>query len=271
MKKFTLSNSIELPSVGLGVWKMAEGEEMNLAVQIAAKNGYKHYDTATIYKNEKGLADAFKVNNLKREELFITTKVWNCDQGFDNTLKAFDESCKKLNTNYIDLYLVHWPVADKYKSTWKALEKLYGDGKVKAIGVCNFMQHHLEDLLSDCSVKPMVNQVEFHPRLIQESLLKFNLDNDIQPIAWSPLMQGDVVNHSILYKIGEKYNKSAAQITLRWCLQKGVAVIPKSKNPKRIAENIDLFDFELTDNEMKNIDQLDENYRYGPDPDNFNF
>lgn len=266
----TLSNGVQMPWLGLGVFK-AEGDELEKAINIAIQEGYRSIDTAAMYGNEKDVGRIVKQCEVPREELFITTKVWNDDQGFENTLTAFEKSRKNLDVDYIDLYLIHWPVKGKYKETWKALEKLYKDGLVRAIGVCNFQIHRLKDLMADCEIVPMVNQVECHPLLTQKSLLSFCKQNNIQLEAWSPLMKGDVVNQSTLIDLAKKYNKTPAQIVLRWDLQNEVVVIPKSVNETRIKENADIFDFEISEADMKKIDELNINKRYGPDPDNFNF
>lgn len=261
-----------MPWVGLGVYKVQEGEEVVHAVKTALEIGYRHIDTAAFYQNEEGVGRAVKESGVPREELFITTKVWNSDQGYDTTLKAFEESLKKLDLAYIDLYLVHWPVKGKYKETYKALEKLYKDGLVRAIGVSNFQIHHLQDLMETCEIKPMVNQVEYHPRLTQKALHAFCKENGIQLEAWSPLMRGgELLNEPVLVEIGKKYGKTPAQVILRWDLQNDVVTIPKSVTPQRIKENADIFDFELTAEEMEAIDSLNQEKRIGPDPDNFDF
>lgn len=267
----TLHNGVKMPWLGLGVYKVQEGEEVIHAVKIALQNGYRSIDTAAFYENEEGVGKAIKDSGVPREELFITTKVWNTDQGFDSTLRAFEKSIEKLGLDYIDLYLIHWPVAGKYKDTWKALEKLYKDGRVRAIGVSNFHIHHLQDLLSTAEIKPMVNQVELHPNLTQKELLAFCKQEGIQLEAWSPLKRGRLKDDPVIAEIAEKYQKTIAQVILRWDLQTGVITIPKSVNSKRIIENSDVFDFELSDEEMKRIDELNKNERTGSDPDNFNF
>jgi methylglyoxal/glyoxal reductase len=266
-----LANGVEMPRLGLGVWKAKDGEEVQNAVKAAIQTGYRLIDTAAVYKNEEGVGKAIKESGVSREDLFITTKVWNDDQGYESTLQAFEESRKKLGLEYIDLYLIHWPVKGKYKETWKALEKLYEDGLVKAIGVSNFQVHHLKDLLSDAKVKPMVNQVEFHPYLTQKELLAYCNEENIQLEAWSPLMQGEVVRVDVIKELAEKYGKTPAQIVLRWDLQHGVVTIPKSVKEHRIQENADVFDFELSREDMDKLDALNKNHRYGPDPDNFDF
>ncbi|KPC74675.1 glyoxal reductase [Thermoactinomyces vulgaris] len=266
-----LHNGVKMPWFGLGVWKAKEGEEVENAVKSAIAAGYRSIDTAAVYQNEAGVGAAIKAAGVPREELFITTKVWNADQGYESTLQAFEESRTKLGLEYVDLYLIHWPVKGKYKETWKALERLYKDGKVRAIGVSNFQVHHLEDLMADCEVKPMVNQVEFHPYLVQTELRAFCKQAGIQLEAWSPLMQGEVFRVPLLQELAEKYGKTPAQIVLRWDLQHGVVTIPKSVNPDRIKANADVFDFELSAEDMARIDALDKHHRFGPDPDNFDF
>ncbi|MGJ7034649.1 aldo/keto reductase [Anoxybacillus eryuanensis] len=268
----TLHNGVRMPWLGLGVYKVQEGDEVNRAVRTALEVGYRHIDTAAFYQNEEGVGQAIRESGIPRDEIFVTTKVWNNDQGYEATLKAFDTSLKKLGFDYIDLYLVHWPVKEKYKETYKALEKLYKDGFVRAIGVSNFQIHHLEDILADCEIKPMVNQVEFHPRFTQKPLLAFCKQHDIQFEAWSPLMRGgELLNEPTLVNIAQKYNKTPAQVILRWDLQHEVVTIPKSVTPERIAQNANIFDFALTKEEMDAIDSLNENHRIGPDPDNFDF
>ncbi|MUT65114.1 aldo/keto reductase [Paenibacillus sp. NEAU-GSW1] len=259
-----------MPWLGLGVYKSQEGEQVEKAVEYAFEAGYRHIDTAAAYGNEEGVGRAVAASGLAREELFITTKVWNSDQGYESTLQAFENSRRRLGLDVIDLYLVHWPVAGKYKETYRALEKLYKEGYIRAIGVSNFLVPHLTDLLADCEIVPAVNQVEFQPFLTQPELQTFCRDKGIQLEAWSPLMQGNL-DVPLLKEIGEKYGKSAAQVVLRWDLQKGVVTIPKSVRKERVAENADLFNFELTAEEICAIDGLNVHRRYGSDPMNFNF
>jgi methylglyoxal/glyoxal reductase len=266
----TLHNGVKMPWFGLGVYLSEEGQEVINAVIAAIKAGYRSIDTAAFYKNEEGVGQAIKECGVPREELFITTKVWNTDQGYESTLSAFNESLKKLNLDYIDLYLIHWPVKEKYKETWKALETLYKEGKVRAIGVCNFQIHHLEDLLADAEIAPMVNQVEYHPRLTQKELLAYCQEHNIQLEAWSPLGRGKMLDEPALQELAAKYRKTVAQIILRWDLQAGVVTIPKSVKEQRIIENADIFDFELSKADMDTIDSLNRDQRNGPDPDNFN-
>lgn len=264
-----LNNGVKMPWLGLGVYKSKEGGEVEHAVKTALKIGYRSIDTASFYENERGVGQAIKESGIPRQEIFVTTKVWNDQQGYDSTLRAFEESRKKLGLEYIDLYLIHWPIPGKFKETWKALEKLYRDGLVRAIGVSNFQIHHLEDLLNDCEIKPAVNQVEFHPYLTQKQLLAFCKEHDIQMEAWAPLMRGKVLDEPVIQTIAAKYGKTPAQVVLRWDLQHGVITIPKSVREERIKENSEIFDFQLTAEEMKQIDSLNKNERSGPDPDVF--
>lgn len=273
--KTRLNNGIEMPWLGLGVFKVEEGSELVEAVKAAVKHGYRSIDTAAVYANEtsvgQGIRDALADNGLKREDLFVTSKVWNADLGYESTIAAYETSLKKLGLDYLDLYLIHWPVAGKYKEAWRAMERLYKDGRVKSIGVSNFQVHHLEDLMKDAEIVPVINQVEFHPMLTQKELRDFTKQHNIQLEAWSPLMQGELLNHPLLKEIAEKYGKSIAQVILRWDLQHGVVTIPKSTKEHRIVENASLFDFELSQEDMDRIDGLNENRRVGPDPDNFDF
>lgn len=265
-----LSNGVVMPWFGLGVYKVQEGDEVERAVSTAIEAGYISIDTAAFYQNEEGVGRAVRASGVPRDKLFITTKVWNTDQGYESTLKAFEESRKKLQLDYVDLYLVHWPVPGKYKDTWRALEKLYEDGLVRAIGVSNFQIHHLEDLAASANVRPMVNQVEYHPLLTQKPLLKYCRENGIQLEAWSPLMRGNL-DLPLLKELAQKYGKTPAQIVLRWDLQHEVVTIPKSVTPERIRENANVFDFELSAEDMERIDGLNQNRRFGADPDNFSF
>lgn len=267
----TLSNGIEMPYFGLGVWQSEDGDEVINAVNYALDAGYRAIDTAAIYINEKGVGEAIAQSKVPREEIFVTSKVWNSDQRSDTVMKAFDATMEKLDLDYLDLYLIHWPVTDKYKDTWKVMEEIYASGRVKAIGVSNFLQHHMEDLLTVAEVVPMVNQMEFHPRLVQQDLVDFCKSHGIQYEAWSPLMQGKIFEIELMQQLAEKYGKSIAQIALRWNLQKGIVTIPKSVKKERIEANADIFDFSLTAEDMQAIDGLDQAQRVGPDPDNFNF
>jgi methylglyoxal/glyoxal reductase len=271
----TLHNGVKMPWFGIGVFKVEEGPELVNAVKTAIQHGYRSVDTAAIYENEegvgKGIQEGLAEAGISREELFVTSKVWNADLGYESTIAAYETSLKKLGLEYLDLYLIHWPVEGKYKDAWRALETLYKDGRVKAIGVSNFQIHHLEDLMKDAEIKPMVNQVEYHPRLTQKELQAFCQNNGIQLEAWSPLMQGQLLDNEVLQEIANKHNKSVAQIILRWDLQNEVVTIPKSTKEHRIVENANVFDFELSKEEMEIIDRLNQNLRVGPDPDNFDF
>ncbi|MCG7313863.1 aldo/keto reductase [Priestia flexa] len=266
-----LANGVEMPWFGLGVFKVEDGQQVIDSVKWAINAGYKSIDTAKIYENEEGVGQAIKEAGVPREDLFITTKVWNADQGYESTLEAFETSLNKLGLDYLDLYLIHWPVEGKYKDTWRALEKLYKDGKVKAIGVSNFQIHHLEDLMKDAEIKPMVNQVELHPLLTQVELRDFCKKDDIQIEAWSPLAQGELLDNAVLKEIADKHGKSTAQVILRWDLQSEIVTIPKSIKEHRIVENASIFDFELSQEDMAKINELNKNHRVGPDPDNFDF
>lgn len=264
-----LHNGVKMPWLGLGVYKAEEGDEVVDAVKAAIKVGYRSIDTASFYGNESGVGKAIKDSGVPREDLFITTKVWNTEQGYESTLASFEESRKKLDVDYVDLFLVHWPVSGKYKDTWRALEKLYKDGLVRAIGVSNFNIHHLEDLMADAEVKPMVNQVEYHPLLTQKDLLAYCKEQNIQLEAWRPLTKGEIFTNPVITELAEKYGKTPAQIILRWDLEHGVVTIPKSVREARIKENSDIFDFSLSPDDVKKIDGLNQNHRLGPDPDTF--
>jgi methylglyoxal/glyoxal reductase len=271
----TLHNGVKMPWLGIGVFKVEEGPELVNAVKTAIKHGYRSIDTAAIYGNEvgvgQGIREGMKEAGISREDLFVTSKVWNTDLGYESTIAAYETSLNKLGLEYLDLYLIHWPVEGKYKDAWRALEALYKEGRVKAIGVSNFQIHHLEDLMKEAEIKPMVNQVEYHPRLTQKELQSFCQKHGIQLEAWSPLMQGQLLNNEVLQEIANKYNKSVAQVILRWDLQNGVVTIPKTTKEHRIVENASVFDFELTEEDMERIDGLNQNHRVGPDPDNFDF
>ncbi|MFD5021521.1 aldo/keto reductase [Paenibacillus sp. NPDC058367] len=270
-----LHNGVNMPWLGLGVFQVEEGSELIQAVKSAIAHGYRSIDTAAIYQNETGVGQAIKEalqdNNLSREELFVTSKVWTADMGYEETIAAYEASLAKLGLEYLDLYLIHWPVKGKYKETWRALETLYKEGRVKAIGVSNFQIHHLEDVMKDAEIKPMVNQVELHPYLSQQALLSFCQEQGIQLEAWSPLMQGQLLDQPVLKQIAAKYSKSVAQVIVRWDLQRGIITIPKSTKEHRIIENVDVFDFLLTEEDMNLINALNQDQRVGPDPDNFDF
>lgn len=268
---FELYNGVHMPYFGLGVYQSKDGSEVINAVKAALNHGYRHIDTAAIYHNEEGVGTGIKESNVDRKDVFLVSKVWNTDQGYDTTLKAFDASLKRLGTDYLDLYLIHWPKGELSKETWKALEQLYKEKRVRAIGVSNFLKHQLEDLLTSVEIVPMVNQMEFHPYLVQQDLVDFCNEKGIQYEAWSPLMQGNIFDLDIMKKMADNYNKTIAQIVLRWDLQKGVVTIPKSSQKERIISNANIFDFELTNEDIQALDKLDRGKRFGPNPDNFDF
>ncbi|MEU8176730.1 aldo/keto reductase [Microbispora hainanensis] len=268
MNAVTLNNGVRMPQLGLGVWRMTD-DEAERAVATAIESGYRSIDTATLYGNEEGVGRALRASGVPREELFVTTKLWNDQQGYDEALRAFDESMRRLGLETLDLYLIHWPAPrrGKYVETWKALEKLYADGRVRAIGVSNFGVGTLERLLAEATVTPAVNQVELHPLFAQRELRGFHAERGIATEAWSPLGQGKgLLDLPVLAEIGAKYGKTPAQVVLRWHIQLGNVVIPKSVTPSRIRENIDVFDFALSPEDMATINGLDEGRRLGPDP-----
>ncbi|MEM7484041.1 MAG: aldo/keto reductase [Bacteroidota bacterium] len=268
---FKLHNGVQMPYFGLGVYLSKDGNEVISAVRDALNHGYRHIDTAAIYKNENGVGTGLRESEVDRKDVFVVSKVWNDDQGYDATLKAFDASLERLGMDYLDLYLIHWPKGELSKDTWRAMERLYHEKRVRAIGVSNFLKHHLEDVMTGAEIVPMVNQMEFHPYLVQQDLIDFCTQNKIQYEAWSPMMQGKIFDLDEFKKMGEKYNKTAAQIVLRWDLQKGVVTIPKSSKKERIIANADIFDFELSSEDVQLLDNLDKGHRFGPDPDNFDF
>ena len=268
IKKISLSNSVSIEQLGFGTFKIVDQQEANNAIMTALNDGYRSFDTAQLYNNEKILGEAFANSGVARQDLFLTTKVSNLNQGYELTLKSVEQSLIDLQTDYLDLFLVHWPLKNHFFDTWKALEKIYETKMARAIGVCNFHQSHFELLKTKANIKPMINQIEIHPYLVQKELIEYLNKEQIAIEAWSPLARGRVVDEPLLINIGKKYQKSASQVTLRWHVQKDLIVIPKSVNPKRIAENRQIFDFELTEDEMLQIDSLNENFRTGPNPDN---
>lgn len=271
----TLHNGITMPWLGLGVFKVEDGPEVVQAVKAAMKIGYRSIDTAAIYGNEssvgQGIREGMAEHGLTRDQLFVTSKVWNADLGYESTIAAYEASLEKLGLDYLDLYLIHWPVQGKYVEAWRALETLYQEGRVKAIGVSNFQIHHLEDVMGTGKIKPMVNQVELHPLLAQTDIHDFCKEHGIQLEAWSPLMQGQLLDNPTLKALAERHGKSIAQVILRWDLQRGIVTIPKSTKEHRILENGSIFDFELTNEDMAAINSMNQNLRVGPDPDNFDF
>lgn len=266
-----LNNGFMMPWLGLGVFQVDDGEEVEMAVQWALEAGYRSIDTATIYHNEQGVGKAVKNSGVPREEIFITTKIWNNDMRRHRPQEAFEESLERLQMDYVDLYLVHWPVTGVYRDTWAALEEIYASGRAKAIGVSNFMVIHLEDLLQDANVVPAVNQVEFHPQLVQLDLLRFCREHGIQLEAWSPIIRGEVMSMPEIQRVARKYHKTPVQVVLRWDLQHEVVTIPKSVHKDRILANAQIFDFELSEEDISVLDALDIGRRRGPDPYNFNF
>ncbi|MEO4054608.1 aldo/keto reductase [Solibacillus sp. CAU 1738] len=267
----TLSNGVEMPLLGLGVYKMTDPDETIQAITKALQVGYRAVDTAALYYNEAEVGEAIRYSNVPREQIFVTTKVWNSDQGYDNTLRAFETSLKKLGMDYVDLYLTHWPVADKFTDTYRAIERLYEEKLIRVPGVSNHHQHHLEELMKTANIAPIVNQIEIHPYLSQESLRAFCAEHNIAVTAWSPLGRGSVLEDKDIQLIGEKYGKTAAQIVLRWHLQHNIIAIPKSVTPHRIEENTQIYDFELAVEDMQALDALNQNKRFGQNPDNFHF
>ena len=251
---------------------MKDEKELSEAIRVALEAGYRHFDTAMIYENEAILGQALKKSGLPREELFLTSKVWNYDHGYEQTKNAFQASLDRLGTDYLDLYLIHWASAD-YIETWKAMEELYNAGKIKAIGVSNFQIHHLEDLMAHTEIIPMINQVETHPAFPQDELRAFMAQHAIIHEAWGPLGQGknDLLAQPVLLELAEKHGKSPAQIVLRWHIERGVVVIPKSVTPIRIRENRDIFDFSLSTEDMDKIATLNTGERYSADPDDQEF
>ncbi|WP_145415568.1 aldo/keto reductase [Paenibacillus xylanexedens] len=270
-QKVALNNDVLMPLLGIGVYQINEDEDLENTIHKALEEGYRNIDTAMIYENEVGVGKAIKSSGVPREEIFITTKVWNADHGFDSTLKAFELSRRKINVDVIDLYLIHWPGKDKFIETWRALEKLYREGFVRAIGVCNFQIHHLQTLISASEIVPAVNQVECHPLLSQQELRQWCIEQGIQMMAYSPMMRGRLRNWPLFEELSKTYGKTMAQIVLRWHIQNGVAVIPKSVTPSRIRENAQIFNFELSTKDMDRISQLNLDLRIGLDPDQFLF
>jgi len=261
-----LANGVKMPRLGLGTYKSAEGGDVERAVLAALELGYRGIDTASLYGNEAGIGKAIAESSIPRAGVFLTSKVWNDEQGYASTVEAFERSLDRLGTDYLDLYLVHWPRKETL-DTWRAMEKLYSEGLVRAIGVCNHLEHHLESLIASAETAPMVNQYEFHPWLQQPSLRRYCQERGIVVQAWAPIMKGRVGEVPELVAIGERHGKSPAQVAIRWLLQHDVVTIPKSVHPERIAENAEVFDFQLDTTEMAAIDDLDRGERFGPEPD----
>jgi 2,5-diketo-D-gluconate reductase A len=266
----TLHDGVEIPQLGFGVFQVPPGDTQQVVEQALAV-GYRHIDTAAAYRNEKGVGAAIAASGLAREDIFVTTKLWNTEQGFETTLAAFDASLERLGFEYVDLYLIHWPVPsrDRFIGTWRAFERIHGEGRARTIGVSNFRVEELERLEAETEVRPTVNQIELHPRLQQAELRAWHADHEVVTEAWSPLAQGELLDDETIGAIAERHGKTPAQAILRWHLQLGNVVFPKSVTPERIRENIQLFDFELSDAEMAEFERLDRGERIGPDPGTF--
>lgn len=257
--KIKLNNGIEIPKIGLGVYQSPPGEPTFRVVKYALEIGYRHIDTAKIYGNESDVGKAVKESKIQREEIFVTTKLWNSDQGFDQTIRAFDDSLQHLGLSYVDLYLIHWPVKGKIIETWKAMVKILKEGKARAIGVSNYLIDELKETIQSSDILPAVNQIEYHPFLHQKELFNFCKENRIQVEAYSPLTRGKRLNHASIIKIAKKYNKTSAQILIKWCIQQDIVAIPKSIHQNRILENIKIFDFEIEEKDMETLNKLNEN------------
>jgi len=268
IKGFTLNNGLIMPALGLGVYQMPNGAVARTAVDYAIRSGYRHIDTAMIYRNEESVGQAVASSFIPREQIFITTKLWNSDHGYDQAIKALYSSLTRLRMDYVDLYLIHWPVQGKRKESWRALETLLEEGKCKSIGVSNYMTHHLEELMGYCNVPPAVNQIELHPYLFntRRGTIDFCRRAGIIPVAYSPLTKGLKLRDPILMRMAAQYAKNPAQLLIRWALQQGFAAIPKSSVPSRIADNYNVFDFTISDSDMAILNQLDENMTTGWDP-----
>jgi diketogulonate reductase-like aldo/keto reductase len=267
----TFNNGVEIPQIGYGVFQVDPAEtERN--VSLALETGYRHIDTAAVYQNEEGVGKALSNAGLPRDQVFVTTKLWNADQGFDSTLRAFDTSMAKLGLDVLDLYLVHWPTParDLYLDTWRAFERLYSEGRVRAVGVSNFQPNHLRRLFDESDVRPVLNQVELHPYLAQDDLRAFHDEHQVVTEAWSPIGQGrGLLSDPAIGAVAEEHGRTPAQVVLRWHVQRGTVVIPKSVTPERIASNLEVFDFELSREDMATLGGLDRGERLGPDPDAF--
>lgn len=275
MNHFILNNGLEIPEVGFGTWQIPDGKEVKNAVLYALESGYRHIDTAKIYENEKGVGEAIQESNIPRGDIFLTTKVWNKDRGYDSTLKAFEKSLELLNTDYLDLYLIHWPANaqqfDNWKElnaeTWRAMEDLYDQGKIKSIGVCNFLVHHLEALKETARIDPMVNQIEYHPGYLQQEVVDYCKEKLILVEAWSPIGSGRILENKELKSIADHYKVSVAQLCIKFCLQNGILPLPKSVTPKNILSNLEVNNFTISDDDMQRISSMDEAGFSGLNPD----
>jgi diketogulonate reductase-like aldo/keto reductase len=267
--KALLNNGTQIPYMGFGTYKLLPDSIAASMVMTAIEAGYRHIDTASVYGNEAGVGEAVRNCGIPADELFITTKVWNDEQGYDSTLKAFERSLKKLKTDYVNLYLIHWPVTGLRNDTWKALIEISKSGACKAIGVSNYTIKHLRELFDNSDIKPAVNQVEFNPFNYQRGLLEFCKNNNIQLVAYAPLARNKKHNHPLLTELAEKYSKSPVQIMLKWSLQHEVVIIPRSSHKERIFENADIFDFEIAAEDMNRMDALNENFRTSADPEGY--
>ncbi len=268
----TLNNGVDIPQLGFGVFQI-EPEKTKEATLTALEVGYRHIDTAEMYGNEKEVGEAVRASGIDRSEIFVTSKLNNGFHAYDDALHAFDQSMKDLDIDYLDLFLVHWPLPDvgDYVETWQAMEKIYESGRVKAIGVSNFQPHHLRRIHGETSVTPAVNQIEAHPYLTNDEVRAFDAEHGIATEAWSPIAQGGVLKDPVIVRIAEAHSKSPAQVTLRWHVQRGDIIFPKSVTRSRVEENFAIFDFELSDAEMTDITALDKGERTGPNPDEFNY
>jgi len=266
-----LHGSIDIPLLGFGVYKVPDGAEVEDAITSALALGYRHLDTAALYRNERGVGRAIAASGIIRSDLFITTKLWNSNQGYESTLAAIDKSLGKLGLDYVDLYLVHWPKPEHTEGTWRAMEEIQRSGKARAIGVSNFLTDHLDQLAETATVLPSINQIEFHPHLQSPELVTYCNDRSIVVEAWSPLKHGEIIDDSELQMMADAHGVTVPQVVLRWMLQRGIVTIPKSVTPSRIAQNLDLYDFELGADEIASINAMDRGDRVGPDPANFDF
>jgi 2,5-diketo-D-gluconate reductase A len=272
VRPITLNNGVTIPQLGFGVFQI-QPDRTEQATLAALETGYRHIDTAQMYGNESQVGDAVRASGVDRDDVFVTSKLSNAFHAYDDALSAFDQTLKDLGFDYLDLFLVHWPLPDvgDYVETWRAMEEVYRSGRVRAIGVSNFSRHHLQRLLAETDVVPAVNQIEVHPYLSQDELRAYGARHGIETQAWSPIAQGKVLDDPVLVEIGRRHGKSSAQVTLRWHLERGDIVFPKSVTRSRVEENFAIFDFELTDAEMGEISRLDRGERIGPDPDTFNW